>query len=266
MRSYLGFILLISAAAAAEITDKTMATTTTTAATTTTTTTPITTPTPTTTKLDQRNKRQLSIPVYYDNFNANPTVEPSKPLPPLQPLQPLHPLQPVGVVTPVVGSHGGQNWPFMGALLPLQNLLAGLNLGNFGSFGQLGSLPGFGPTGKPPASGAPAQTCSVSQKLSCRCEPLVSLPLRQPESQSLVQILKQNARHNEDGSQELRLELSNGQVIYQRTDKATTSLQGYYAVPFQAGHYLNIRYSINEANYTIKAEMDSLAPSTDFEL
>ncbi|XP_030242816.1 uncharacterized protein LOC108655879 [Drosophila navojoa] len=226
----------------------------------------ITTPTPTTTKLDQRNKRQLSIPVYYDNFNANPTVEPSKPLPPLQPLQPLHPLQPVGVVTPVVGSHGGQNWPFMGALLPLQNLLAGLNLGNFGSFGQLGSLPGFGPTGKPPASGAPAQTCSVSQKLSCRCEPLVSLPLRQPESQSLVQILKQNARHNEDGSQELRLELSNGQVIYQRTDKATTSLQGYYAVPFQAGHYLNIRYSINEANYTIKAEMDSLAPSTDFEL
>ncbi|XP_017872797.1 PREDICTED: uncharacterized protein LOC108620403, partial [Drosophila arizonae] len=208
-----------------------------------------------------------SIPVYYDNFNANPTVEPSKPLPPLQPLHPLQPLQPVGVVTPVVGNPGGlqtQNWPIMGALLPLQNLLTGLNLGNFGGFGQLGNLPGFGPTGKPPAGGAPAQTCSIGQKLSCRCEPLVSL--RQPEAQSLVQILRQNARHNEDGSQELRLVLSNGQVIYQRTDKDSSSQQGYYAVPFQAGNYLNIRYSINEANYTIKAEVDSLAPNTDFEL
>lgn len=156
----------------------------------------------------------------------------------------------------------------MGALLPLQNLLAGLNLGNFGSFGQLGNLPGFGPTTKPPSGGAAAQTCPVSQKLSCRCEPLAPLPLRQPEAQSPVQILTQNARHNEDGSQELRLVLSNGQVIYQRTssDKANSGQQGYYALPFQPGHYLNIRYSINEANYTIKAEVDSQAPNTDFEL
>ncbi|XP_023168136.2 uncharacterized protein LOC111597566 [Drosophila hydei] len=215
----------------------------------------------------------IGIPVYFDNFNPNPPVEP------------LKPVQPVAVVAPVSLQTPGfpQNLPIVGTLLtnlPLQNLLTGLNLGqlgqlgqlgslgNFGNFGQLGNLPGFGPPAKPPGGdlGSPAQTCPLSQKLSCRCEPLISLPLRQPDAQSLVQILKQNVRHNENGSQELHLVLSNGHVIYHRNDQVASSQLGYYALPFQTGHYLNIRYSINQANYTIKAEVDSSAPSTDFEL
>ncbi|XP_064537144.1 uncharacterized protein LOC135427541 [Drosophila montana] len=264
MRSYLGFILLISAAAA-ETSDKMTTTRTTT----------------TTARPEQRNKRQLvahnagiGIPIYFDNFNANP------------PLEPIKPAQPVGVGGNTAGVQPTgflpgfpQNIPIVGTLLtnlPLQNLLAGFNLGNLGQLGglgnlfnvgQLGNLPSLGgtkPGGAGGTGGTPPQTCPLTQKLSCRCEPLFSLPVRQPETQ-LVQILKQNVRHNEDGTQELRLVISNGHVIYHRNDKDASKQLGYYALPIQTGHYLNIHYSINQTNYTIKADVGSSPPDSDFE-
>ncbi|KAL7728462.1 hypothetical protein ACLKA6_005217 [Drosophila palustris] len=256
MRSYLGFICLIgAAAAAAEIT--------------------------TTTKPEQRNKRQLNtaafgIPIYFDNINAHPGLEP------VQPLQPLQPLQPITVVTPVVSNTASvqspgflpafaQNLPIVGPLLanlPLQNLLglnlANLGLGNLGNLGNLGQLGQLGNVGgqKPPGGSTQPQTCPITQKLTCRCDPL--LQLREPESQ-LVKIIKQNIRRNEDGSSELRLVISNGVILYHRNERDAVKQQGYYALPFQKELYLNVHYNIDRTNYTVKADISSSPPKSDFE-
>ncbi|XP_034485435.1 uncharacterized protein LOC117790201 [Drosophila innubila] len=266
MRSYLGYILLISAAAAVDIS--------------------------TTTKPEQRNKRQLitsslGIPIYYDNFNANPGLEPVQPL---QPVQPLPPLQPITVVSPVVSNTAGvqtpgflpafaQNLPIVGPLLAnlqLQSLLGGLglnlgnsgqpgalgNLGNLGNLGQLGNLANLG--GQKPPGGSTPQTCPITQKLTCRCDPLLPLQLRESESH-LIKIIKQNIRHNDDGSRELRLVISNGVILYHRNEKDAIKQQGYYALPFQKEHYLNVHYSINKTNYTVKADIGNSPPKSDFD-
>ncbi|XP_051864753.1 uncharacterized protein LOC117567815 [Drosophila albomicans] len=294
MRDYLGFILLICVAAAVEVADKIPTPTTPT------TTMPKTTTT-TTVKPEQRPKRQL-IPVYYDNFNANPPVEPVQPLLPVAPLpslQPVQPLQPIAVVAPVQQQPGflpafAQNLPLVGPILtslPLQslsNMLGGLgttvgglnlgnlgqlgalgNLGNLGSLGQIGNLANLGgqkPGGAAGATGS--QSCPLTQKLSCRCEPLLSLPslpqVREPETH-LIKIVKQNVRRNADGSSELRLVLSNAVVLYHRNEKDAIKQQGYFALPFRKELYLNVHYSINQSNYTVKADISDSPPKSDFE-
>ncbi|EDV99742.1 uncharacterized protein LOC6564722 [Drosophila grimshawi] len=266
MRSCMGFILVISAVVA-DVSKEVITTT---------------------ASPDQRPKRQLmtanagiGIPIYFDNTNS--AAQPNQPIKPGQPLQPIAVVgNTASLQAPGFLPAWSQNLPIVGTLitnLPLQslsNMLGGLNLPNMGNLGQLGNLANLGNLGqlgtlpnlggsRPGSIGGSApQSCPLTQKLSCRCEPLLSLPVREKELQ-LVQILKQNARHNEDGSRELRLVISGGHVLYQRTDKADVKQQGYYSLPFQTGQYLNIHYSINRTSYTIQADVSSSPPSSDFD-
>ncbi|XP_016962513.1 uncharacterized protein LOC108032953 [Drosophila biarmipes] len=257
--------------------------------------------------LDRRDKRQLTanggqtslagssgtFPIFFDGVNVNPPLQTLQPLPPLQQLQPL---QPITVVTPVASSSNaqsqqpqagwlpgfGQNLPIIGTWVGgLPNLISGLGLGGLnGGFGTLGGLnlgnlglgavapvaPAAGQTGG--SSPNPQTSCPLTQKLSCRCEPLIQLPGLKPSSSplrsQLVQILRQNARKNDDGSQEMRVILSSGHVLYQRTarDRGQT---GYLAMRIQSGRYFNIYYSVNEKEYTVRADVKDAPPTSDFD-
>lgn len=221
---------------------------------------------------------------------------PLQPLPPLQQLQPLQPLQPITVVTPVASSSNAQsqqpqsgwlpqfsqNLPLIGTWVGgLPNLINGLGLGSLnGGFGTLGglNLGNLGLGAVAPVAAVPGQllgsspnpqtTCPLTQKLNCRCEPLVQLPGLKPSSNplrtQLVQIMRQNARKNEDGSQEVRVILNSGHVIYQRTAK-DRGQSGYLAMRIQSGRYFNIYYSVNEKEYTVRADVKDTPPTSDFD-
>nr|XP_016923317.1 uncharacterized protein LOC108004779 [Drosophila suzukii] len=256
--------------------------------------------------LDRRDKRQLtanggqtslagssgSYPIFFDGVNVNP------PLQPLPPLQQLQPLQPITVVTPVASNSNaqsqqpqsgwlpgfGQNLPIIGTWVGgLPSLISGLGLGGLnGGFGTLGGLNlgnlGLGAVAPPVAPVSPGQiggsspnpqtSCPLTQKLSCRCEPLIQLPglkpVGNPLRSQLVQILRQNARKNDDGSQEMRVILSSGHVIYQRTAK-DLGQTGYLAMRIQSGRYFNIYYSVNEKEYTVRADVKDTPPTSDFD-
>ncbi|XP_037727817.1 uncharacterized protein LOC119558373 [Drosophila subpulchrella] len=255
--------------------------------------------------LDRRDKRQLTanggqtslagssgnFPIFFDGLSVNP------PLQPLPPLQQLQPLQPITVVTPVASNSNaqsqqpqsgwlpgfGQNLPIIGTWVGgLPGLISGLGLGGLnGGFGTLGGLNlgnlGLGAVA-PVAPVSPGQiggsspnpqtSCPLTQKLSCRCEPLIQLPGLKPGGNplrsQLVQILRQNARKNDDGSQEMRVILSSGHVIYQRTAK-DLGQTGYLAMRIQSGRYFNIYYSVNEKEYTVRADVKDTPPTSDFD-
>ncbi|EDV47189.1 uncharacterized protein LOC6551027 [Drosophila erecta] len=257
--------------------------------------------------LERRDKRQLTAnggqsslagstgnyPVFFDGLNVNP------PLQPLPPLQQLQPLQPITVVTPVASSSNaqsqqpqsgwlpqfGQNLPLIGTWVGgLPNWISGLGLGSlnggFGSLGglnlgNLGNLGAVAPVASVPGqlvggslSPNPQTTCPLTQKLNCRCEPLIQLPGLKPSSNplrtQLVQIMRQSARKNDDGSQEVRVILSSGHVIYQRTAK-DRGQSGYLAMRIQSGRYFNIYYSVNEKEYTVRADVKDTPPTSDFD-
>ncbi|XP_017086552.1 uncharacterized protein LOC108118389 [Drosophila eugracilis] len=254
--------------------------------------------------MERRDKRQLTsnggqtslagssgnYPIYFDGLNVNP------PLQPLPPLQQLQPLQPITVVTPVASNSNaqsqqppsgwlpnfGQNLPIIGTWVGgLPNLISGLGLGSLnGGFGTLGglNLGNLGLGAVTPVTSAPGQltgsspnpqtTCPLTQKLSCRCEPLIQLPGLKPSTNplrtQLVQILRQNARKNDDGSKEVRVILSNGHVMYQRTAK-DLGQSGYFAMRIQSGRYFNIYYNINEKEYTVKADVKDMPPTSNFD-
>ncbi|KAH8368542.1 hypothetical protein KR084_012832 [Drosophila pseudotakahashii] len=253
--------------------------------------------------LERRDKRQLtanggqsslagssgSFPIFFDGLNVNPPLQPL-PLPPLQQLQPL---QPITVVTPVASNSNaqsqqpqsgwlpgfGQNLPIIGTWVGgLPNLISGLGLGGLnGGFGTLGGLNlgnlGLGsvsPVASAPVASSPnpQASCPLTQKLSCRCEPLLQLPglkpIGNPLRTQLVQILRQNARKNDDGSQEVRVILSSGHVLYQRTTR-DLGQSGYLAMRIQSGRYFNIYYSVNEKEYTVRADVKDTPPTSDFD-
>ncbi|SPP86536.1 uncharacterized protein LOC117588693 [Drosophila guanche] len=263
---------------------------------------------------DRRDKRQLgntaassgsNFPIFYDGVGVNPPLQqlpPLQPLPlplPLPPLQQLQPGQGQGQGQgqtqsswlPNFGQNFGQNLPIIGTLVGgLPNLISSLGLGNLnGGFGNLGglNLGQLGLGGLTPVVAAPVpvpvpitpnQQCPLTQKLSCRCEPLLQLPgqklssqLRGPQAQSqsqsqsqLVQILRQNVRRNEDGSQELRVVLSSGHVLYQRTAK-DLGQSGHFAMRLPSGRFFNIFYSVNEKEYTVRADVKDAPPSSDLD-
>ncbi|KAH8287505.1 hypothetical protein KR054_008951 [Drosophila jambulina] len=257
--------------------------------------------------LDKRDKRQLNnvhtatngnFPIFFDGVNVNPPLQPLQPLPPLQQLQPL---QPITVVTPVASNSNaqsqqpqngwfsgfGQNLPVIGTLVGgLPNLISGLGLGSMnGGFGTLGGLNlgnlGLGtvtPVVAAPVQPAPSSqgSCSLTQKLSCRCEPLIQLPGLKPIGSGgsgggggplrsqLVRIERQNARVNEDGSQEVRVVLSSGHVIYRRMAK-DMGQSGYIAMRIQSGKFLTIYYSVNREEYSVRADVKDAPPASDFD-
>ncbi|KAH8241635.1 hypothetical protein KR038_001012 [Drosophila bunnanda] len=236
-----------------------------------------------------------NFPIFFDGVNVNPALQPLQPLPPLQPLQPL---QPITVVTPVASSSNaqsqqpqngwfsgfGQNLPVIGTLVGgLPNLISGLGLGSLnGGFGTLGglNLGNLGLGAVTPVVAAPVQpatssqgSCPLTQKLSCRCEPLIQLPGLKPIGSGgsggplrsqLVQIQRQNARVNEDGSQEVRVVLSSGHVIYRRMAK-DMGQSGYIAMRIQSGKYLTIYYSVNREEYSVRADVKDAPPTSDFD-
>ncbi|XP_017018045.1 uncharacterized protein [Drosophila kikkawai] len=257
--------------------------------------------------LDRRDKRQLNkaqtslagangnFPIFFDGVNVNP--QPLQPLQPLPPLQQLQPLQPITVVTPVASNSNaqsqqpqngwfsgfGQNLPVIGTLVGgLPSLISGLGLGSMnGGFGTLGGLNlgnlGLGtvtPVVAAPVQPAPSSqgSCPLTQKLSCRCEPLIQLPGLKPIGSGgagplrsqLVQIQRQNARVNEDGSQEVRVILSSGHVIYRRMAK-DMGQSGYIAMKIQSGKYLTIYYSVNREEYSVRADVKDAPPTSDFD-
>ncbi|KAH8366967.1 hypothetical protein KR200_011687 [Drosophila serrata] len=254
--------------------------------------------------LDRRDKRQLNnaptslagsngnFPIFFDGVN-----QPLQPLPALPPLQQLQPLQPITVVTPVASSSNsqsqqpqngwfsgfGQNIPVIGTLVGgLPNLISGLGLGSMnGGFGTLGGLNlgnlGLGavtPVVAAPVQPAPSSqgSCPLTQKLSCRCEPLIQLPGLKPIGSGgggplrsqLVQIQRQNARMNEDGSQEVRVVMSSGHVIYRRMAKDMRQ-SGYIAMRIQSGKYLTIYYSVNKEEYSVRADVTDAPPTSEFD-
>ncbi|KAH8238301.1 hypothetical protein KR032_002892 [Drosophila birchii] len=259
--------------------------------------------------LDRRDKRQLNnpqtslaggsngnFPIFFDGVNVNPPLQPLQPLPPLQQLQPL---QPITVVTPVASNSNaqsqqpqngwfsgfGQNLPVIGTLVGgLPNLISGLGLGSLnGGFGTLGGLNlgnlGLGtvtPVVAAPVQPAPSSqgSCPLTQKLSCRCEPLIQLPGLKPIGSGgsgglplrsqLVQIQRQNARINDDGSQEVRVILSSGHVIYRRMAK-DMGQSGYIAMRIQSGKYLTLYYSVNREEYSVRADVKDAPPTSDFD-
>ncbi|XP_017850166.1 uncharacterized protein LOC108605114 [Drosophila busckii] len=249
MSSYLSLILLISLAAA-NATDKVTTTT--------------------TTKPAQREQRQLALPVYLDNTQ----LEVQQPTPQLQPIAVVSSNQQSPGFLP--GLNQISNLPIVGTLLtnlPLQSLtnllgVTGQNAGllNLGSLGNLVPLGGVGGQ-RPPANNwqQAGSTCPLGQKQTCRCEPLLPLPVREALSTELLKIVKQNIRHNDDGSSELRLVISNGLVMYHRNEQGAVKQSGFYALPFQRGHFLNIHYNLDQSNYTVKADIGSSVPKTQFD-
>ncbi|XP_017010761.2 uncharacterized protein [Drosophila takahashii] len=250
--------------------------------------------------MERRDKRQLTanggqsslagssgqFPIFFDGLNVNPPLQPL-------PLPPLQPLQPITVVTPVASNSNaqsqqpqsgwlpgfGQNLPIIGTWVGgLPNLISGLGLGGLnGGFGTLGGLNlgnlGLGavsPVAPAPVASSPNSqaSCPLTQKLSCRCEPLIQLPGLKPISNplrtQLVQILRQNARKNDDGSQEVRVILSSGHVLYQKITR-DLGQSGYLAMRIQSGRYFNIYYSVNEKEYTVRADVKDTPPTSDFD-
>ncbi|XP_016979688.2 LOW QUALITY PROTEIN: uncharacterized protein LOC108045024 [Drosophila rhopaloa] len=238
-----------------------------------------------------------TFPIFFDGVNVNPPLQQLQPLQPLPPSN-LQPLQPITVVTPVASNSNaqtqqtqpgwlpsfGQNLPIIGTWVGgLPSLISGLGLGSLnGGFGTLGGLnlgnlglggvtpvlPAAAPGQIAGSSANPQASCPLTQKLSCRCEPLLQLPGLKPISNplraQLVQIVRQNARKNDDGSQEVRVILSSGHVIYQRTAR-DLGQSGYLAMRIQSGRYFNIYYSVNEKEYTVRADVKDTPPASDLD-
>ncbi|XP_030378913.1 uncharacterized protein LOC115627398 [Scaptodrosophila lebanonensis] len=323
MNGFLGLVMLLSAVAASEKPPMpTMATltTTTTARTTVKAKDDVS-------NMDKRDKRQLrssnGYPIFFDG--VNPGVQPISVVTPVasnanaqvggqQPsflpnfgFGSQQQQQPLPIIGTLVGNLPGLQGGLpnlLNGLGPLAGLgglgsLGGLNLGNLGILGNLGNLGGNG--GQPilpPVLGSngnsnPAASCPITQRLTCRCEPLLSLQplqglsLQQPpkalgstrqQQQQQLHITKQNVRRNADGSRELRLVLSNGLIIYQHSGKERASgqqgqqgqqdvnvNQGYYTLRLADGRYFTIFYTINDFDYTVKADVSNAPPKSDFD-